>query len=329
MKEQEIRDRNKLNEYLRLVEQDVRTIFADQSLFVQVNCPACSGADHVSQFDKNGFIYVQCSSCGTLFVNPRPSVTALERFYTEAKSSIFWVEEFFKPMAEARREKIFKPRAEYIRDRIPGVKKAVIGDVGAGFGLFLEELKKLLPEARTVAIEPSPQMVEICKGKGLEVVPTIFERISGYEGTFDLLTAFELMEHLYDPGELIRQAVKLLKPGGHLFFTTLNGEGFDIQVLWERSKSIMPPHHLNFFNSHSITKLLKENRLEVVEVSTPGKLDWDIVEKMYREEKVDPGRLWKTFSKRASEKSKNELQLLLERSGMSSHMRVIARKGER
>ena len=65
--------------------------------------------------------------------------------------------------------------------------------------------------------------------------------------------------------------------------TTLNGLGFDIQQLWEQSKSISPPHHLNFYNTKSISLLLESSGFEIVEIATPGKLDWDIVEGMIKD----------------------------------------------
>ena len=60
--------------------------------------------------------------------------------------------------------------------------------------------------------------------------------------------------------------------------TTLNGRGFDILLLWNKSKSIAPPLHLNFFNPGSIRILLEKIGFQILEISTPGKLDWDIVE---------------------------------------------------
>ncbi len=326
MKEEEIRKRAVFNRYLELVGEDVQTIFADRDCFIQVDCPACGGKNYQPQFEKLGFIYVLCSDCSTLFVNPRPPVQLLMDFYAKSLSASFWVHEFFKPVAEARREKIFKPRAEYIRDTFSAKSNGVIGDIGAGFGLFLEELVKFWPSARLVSIEPSDEMVAICKDKGLEVIPCAVEDVQGWDGQFDLLTSFELFEHLYDPCKFVKKVWQLLRPGGYLFLTTLNGDGFDIQVLWEKSKSVTPPHHLNFFNPRSITMLLQANNFTVEKADTPGKLDWDIVEGMYREEGVDPGRFWRLVAEKAEQSTKSNLQEWISSRGLSSHMRVLARR---
>ena len=61
-------------------------------------------------------------------------------------------------------------------------------------------------------------------------------------------------------------------------FTTLSSTGLDISTLWERSRSINPPHHINFFNPKSIVIFLKKNKFKILSISTPGKLDIDILE---------------------------------------------------
>ena len=326
MKEEEIRKRTAFNRYLELVSEDVQTIFADRACFVRIDCPACGGKEHQPQFEKLGFAYVTCTACGTLFVNPRPPLRLLMEFYTNSRSSTFWVNEFFKPVADVRREKIFRPRAAYVRDALPDLSDGVIGDIGAGFGLFLEELAPFWPKARLVAIEPSPEMAAICRQKGLDVIACAAEDVQGWDGQFSLLTSFELFEHLYDPGAFVRKARHLLRPGGYLLLTTLNAEGFDIQVSWEKSKSIAPPSHLNFFNPNSIATLLRDNDFIVDTADTPGRLDWDIVEGMYREEGLDPGRFWRLVAEQAEPAAKSSLQDWIASSGLSSHMRVLAEK---
>lgn len=325
MKEEDIRKRDVLNRYLELVRRDAEHFFQDRSRFQRIACPACRGEHHEKQFAKNGFEYVLCSDCDTLFVNPRPFYSDLMKIYADSPSTRYWVEDFFKPMAEARREKIFRPRAEYIVNRFPDLASGHIGDIGAGFGIFLEELKKIWPSSRALAIEPSVDMAEICRGKGLPVIESMLEDIVP-EHRFDLLTAFELVEHLHDPEVFMRKTAVLLNPGGRFFMTTLNGLGFDIQLLWGASKSVTPPHHLNFFNPHSIRILLERSGFELLEISTPGQLDWDIIEGGYRQEGTDPGRFFRTLSKYGTAEAKADLQVWIRNHNLSSHMRIIARK---
>lgn len=120
-------------------------------------------------------------------------------------------------MAEIRREKIFRPRAEFIANFLGPKKKLAIGDIGAGFGLFLEELKKIFAENSYVAIDPSLEMAEICQKKELEVLNSTLEDLDNGQISFDLLTAFELLEHLCNPRLFFKKVYAILKPGGILF----------------------------------------------------------------------------------------------------------------
>lgn len=329
MKEKEIRKREVLNRYLELLEKDANKMYADKRAFVSIACPACGSSGGKNEFEKTGFNYVLCDKCGTLFANPRPKLDALKKFYGDSESWVYFANEFYKPVLEARQEKIFRPLAQYVAANIPVPKQGTVGDIGSGYGLFLEELSRIWLDTNIIAIEPSPDMVRICEGKGLKVIPAAIEEVTGWDGKFDLLTAFELFEHLFDPAKFLEKAYDLLSQNGYLYITTLNGEGFDIQVLWEKAKSICPPLHLNFFNPASMRVLFEKKGFELVKVSTPGELDWDIVDGRFKEENVSPGRFWELVSKKGSHEAKEKLQSWIKENGFSSHMRVLARKVER
>jgi len=146
------------------------------------------------------------------------------------------------------------------------------------------------------------------------------------DAQFDFLTAFELLEHLHNPMLFLERAYGLLKPGGRLYLTTLNGMGFDILVLWDHSKSVYPPHHLNFFNTQSIIKCAEIVGFAPISVETPGKLDWDIVEGMIKHENVICERLWNYFAQDGSDSGKVNLQKWIVENRLSSHMSVLLQK---
>ena len=324
MKESEIRSSKMLERFLKAAREDVDKLF-DKNRFETHPCPACGSVEFRAAFEKMGFHYVLCEACGTLYANPRPTQKQLDEFYSRSKSVKIFVKDYFMPFVEARREKIFKPRAEEFAREFPQFRDKRIGDVGAGFGLFLEELHKLWPEANLCAIEPSADMVQICKDKGLSVVPKMFEDLSEQDGTFDVLCAYELFEHLCAPDTFLQKANASLSMGGCLLMTTLNGQGFDIQLLWEEHKNINPPHHLNFINPAAIRILLERCGFSVDSVTTPGRLDWDIVERNIVDEHVQLGRWWNTVCG-LDEEAKAELQAWISKHNLSSHLRVVARK---
>ena len=114
-----------------------------------------------------------------------------------------------------------------------------------------------------------------------------------------------------------------MKPNDIFIFTTLSSNGLDIQVLWEKSPSVSPPHHLNFFNPYSVKILLEKTGYHCIDITTPGKLDIDIL--VNNKEHVK-NRFWKTFLQTANEIQKQQWQDTVTRSGCSSHMMVVCKK---
>ena len=93
MKEEDIRKRNVFNQYLDIAKEDIDIFFGNPSGFNRIKCPACKGDKFKPEFKKLGFQYVSCLDCNTLFVNPRPSFSELNKFYTSSLSTKFWINE--------------------------------------------------------------------------------------------------------------------------------------------------------------------------------------------------------------------------------------------
>lgn len=326
MKESDIRKKELVDEMLRLAKDDIDNFFSDKNTYQEVPCPACAGVRYHEEFIKEEFRYVLCDDCGTLYVNPRPSFDQLRNYYLNGASAKFFAEKFFPPVAESRRVNIFRPRAKALTSLIQANHLMTVGDIGSGFGIFCEELRYIFPDRTLICIEPEAIMADICRQKGLMVIEKTLEEIDATDQQFDLLSSFELMEHLHSPHIFIEKVKTLLKPGGYFLFTTLSGEGFDLQLLWEKSKSIMPPYHINFLNPYAARTMIERCGLECVEVTTPGKLDVNILEERYKEEGVSPQRFWKLFFNRVNEETKAAFQEILVKNKLSSHMWVLARK---
>jgi len=324
MKEEEIRPKKIFDEYLSLCAADTQRYFASAPRF-EIGCPACGAAGEPS-FEKNGFCYALCLDCQTLYVNPRPEAAAFASYYTEAPSVRYWATTFYQATAEARREKIWKHKAGQIYDIVVQYcnGSAEIIDIGGGYGVFAEEMEKLSGDPVTI-IEPGPELAAVCRGRNLSVVEKFLEDVNSCdlpEGR-KVFVSFELIEHLHTPELFFEQLYILMAPGDHFVFTTLSGTGLDIRVLWSQSKSVSPPHHLNFFNPESVEILLRRIGFEGITVTTPGRLDLDILQKSG--EQVQD-RFWRTFLQRMNDENKIQWQELIASSGWSSHMMVQCTK---
>lgn len=328
MKESEIRPKQLFDEYLALCRRDIERFYGDDRGFAAVSCPACgSDAAGSDGFTKLGFRYEECAGCRTLFVSPRPTPEMQEAFARQSEATTFWSTHFYRETAAARREKIFRPRAELIAELVrDGVvpRTKTFADVGAGYGIFLEEIAALGVFDEVVGIEPAPQLAEVCRGKGFRVVEAMMEDVEGLDA--DLLTAFEVLEHVFDPAAFLKSCAAALHDDGVLLFTTLTIDGFDLQVLWSESKSIYPPQHINMMSIAGLRALAERSGLEVISITTPGKLDVDIVVNALAENPSLPVPRFVSRLLAGDAAQRAEFQSFLQRANLSSHVRVLARR---
>ncbi len=331
MREADIRPAAILNEYLRLSAADAENFFADRSHRTHRACPGCEADRPEPAFEKNGFDLVRCRDCATLYVNPVPAGEGIDDFYRDSPSANYWANVFFPTVAEPRRRHIFRPRAERISEIAAELGHPLrrLTDVGAGTGIFLEEFGKLAPEAELRAIEPGKELADACRKKNIATFEGFVEdaAMTDWRDGADLVTCFEVIEHVPAIGTFVRALAALAAPGGIVLVSGLCGDGFDIQVLGSRANAVSPPHHLNFLSRRGAEALTRRCGLELIEFSTPGRLDVDIVLNALKEDPeavADPEL--RAFLSDADAAARAEFQHRLSAEGKSSHMWLLARR---
>ena len=328
MRESDIRPDDVFSEYLRLSELDATTMLELGSGFAEVPCPACTCREQRPSFRKSGFSYVECVACGSLFVSPRPGPSLLAQFYESSPSSLYWAEVFWPRVAESRVEKVIRPRVQRVLQSnrivaLGGDFTAV--DVGAGAGSFLFELRAAAPGIEAIAVEPGPALAEQARVKGLRVCVSSSEDVRSWGDPADLVTAFEVIEHVYDPCAFVVSLLRFCRPGGTVLVTGLGGDGFDIRMLKSESKAASVPHHLNFLSVRGLELMFSRAGFENISVETPGELDVEIVSKALAAGSGEhvPDFVRVLLSERG-DTEKELLQEFLQATRMSSHAWIWA-----
>ncbi|MFZ2314791.1 MAG: bifunctional 2-polyprenyl-6-hydroxyphenol methylase/3-demethylubiquinol 3-O-methyltransferase UbiG [Gammaproteobacteria bacterium] len=117
-------------------------------------------------------------------------------------------------------------RLNYISEKVDLAGKKVI-DIGCGGGILTEGMAKL--GADVTGIDLNQSVIDVAKlhqhesGTKVEYIYIAAETIADERaGQYDVVTCLEMLEHVPDPAAIVKAAAKLVKPGGHLIFSTLN-----------------------------------------------------------------------------------------------------------
>lgn len=327
IKEEEIRPEALFSEFIRLSAEDAENFFSEND-FEAVPCPAC-GATEIEDdgFVKHSFHYEHCASCGSVYVTPRPTPEALLRYYATSHSQKYWSEVILKHTGEKRKESIVMPalaRVDDIMRDIVGLNPKTVLDVGAANGAFLSEWKNSHPETELIAIEPGEEPAQKCREQGMTVFEGFLEEEAGKDGAAgDLVTCFEVLEHVQNPEAFCKAMYDVTAPGGVSIMSCLGVDGFDIQLLWGDSRSFAPPYHLNFMSKKGMELMLSKAGFDRVEILTPGRLDVEIVQKsIERGIAPDLSRFEKLLLSRGEETLK-AFQQFLASHALSSHVWII------
>ena len=117
-------------------------------------------------------------------------------------------------------------RLRYVAERVR-LRDAKLLDVGCGAGLLSEAMAR--EGAQVTALDLAPELIDVARLHLLESGLTVDYRLVSVEelaaqvpGSFDAITCMEMLEHVPDPGSVLRACASLLRPGGRLFVSTLN-----------------------------------------------------------------------------------------------------------
>jgi 2-polyprenyl-3-methyl-5-hydroxy-6-metoxy-1,4-benzoquinol methylase/ribosomal protein S27E len=297
--------------------------------FVDTRCPAC-GKDGKTVFFKYGFTHRKCAACATLYCSPRPTEDMLIEYYSTSKATCFWTDLLVSTGCE-RKVLQYGPRAEQLVEILKqdtDFNSARAVDLGAGSGAFALALSRTGFFDKVMAVDFSDKCCDACEKLGLETRHGSVDVLSDVQVNF--ISMNDMVEHLFDPMQFLSQCYDVLDPNGYISIACPNGEGFDFQVMQEKTVNITPPEHLNYFNSDSLALLLESVGFEMVSICTPGILDVQIVARAFRDGLIDlKDNLW--LRERIIQDDAEFLaafQKFLQQNKWSSHMVAIAKKSQ-
>lgn len=227
-----------------------------------VSCPFCRSLKFKKKKTDCGADIVQCLVCGFLYVNPQPTVEELDKLYS--------TEYFAGNGASMQRS---------LRHRLPVFARGIgiinelrkpgkVLDVGCGNGDFVELAREAGWDAS--GLDLSEQATSFARNKGLDVVRGTLQTSGFPSESFDVVTLWDVLEHLPDPAGELECVRRVLKPGGFLVVRVPN-IGFQLlrvlvqEVVFHSGRATLQADlHLNHFSPTTLRRLLRRRGFEVL-----------------------------------------------------------------
>lgn len=153
----------------------------------------------------------------------QPNVDTKEIAKFEALASTWWdLDGYSKPL-----HRINPLRLDYVMQHTGGLFGKKVLDIGCGGGILSESMAR--EGAQVTGLDMGTEPLEVARRHALEhgismnyVQDTVENYAELHPGEFDIITCMEMLEHVPNPASVVCACAKLVKPGGHVFLSTIN-----------------------------------------------------------------------------------------------------------
>lgn len=220
---------------------------------------------------------VECKKCGLVYLNPRLKPELIIDSYAEGEDRSFIAQD---PMRVRTFTKAIRQLAS--EQSIPLTKRTKLLDIGCAGGAFLQAARNL--GLTTVGIEPNKWMCEYARTThGLDARPGVLADHKFPAKSFDVVTLWDVIEHVPDPNAELAEIYRILKPGGTLVINYPDYQSLPAKTLgkkWPFWLSV----HLTYFAPATIRQQLKKAGFKVMSLAP----HWQTLELGYAFKRATP-----------------------------------------
>ena len=155
---------------------------------------------------------------------------------------------------------------DFLVRHLSALPRGRVLDVGCGDGQILQFMQNLGWTAEGVDFDPIA--VENARQKGLRVHAGTLQSLAAPSDSFDALILSHVIEHVHEPGELLRECHRLLKPNGRLIILTPNAASWGHRKFQNCWRDLEPPRHLQIFTLQSLRHLAQQTGFAKITITT-------------------------------------------------------------
>jgi 2-polyprenyl-3-methyl-5-hydroxy-6-metoxy-1,4-benzoquinol methylase len=210
------------------------------------------------------FTVVRCVECGLIFLNPRPTPDEISSYYPRDYEPYRRTARALRsPLRDLIHRLKLRPRVRVVTHWMDSGR---LLDVGCGSGGFLREMHRL-GGWQVQGIEIDPEMVRFAQAElGMDVLENTLEEAGFPDHAFDIITMWDVLEHMHDPLAVLREVRRILRPGGLVICSTPNVASLDAKIFGRYWIGFDVPRHLYTFSPSTLAALLRKAALDVERV---------------------------------------------------------------
>jgi len=230
------------------------------------SCPVCGG-EGALWFAKEQRRYLKCSDCRSAYIAEGLLLNAAGQTIYEGDSEVFFEDGNEDYYLSPTALKIARKKAEIAHGFAPDGGRLL--DIGAGFGHFVSAAA---PYYDAEGLELSARAAEWGRNTfGVKVASgTIVGDAPDIGDNFDVITSWDVIEHLDDPKAALMAISARLKPGGHLILSTPDIGSLAAKLTGQGWWYLDPVQHVILFNRNSLASLLQGAGFDVLDVTSMG-----------------------------------------------------------
>ncbi len=205
---------------------------------------------------------VRCRRCDLVYANPRWDSSLVEESYSVVQDPTYVEEREGRVLTFSRN---LKPLEDLV-GATTTLRRLL--DVGCHIGVMVELAQKRGWDAW--GVEPSTWAAEQARARGLHVITGTLSDAPVPENFFDVVTMWDVIEHLTDPAAELRNVHRVVKPGGIFAIHTIDIESMFARVMGNRWPWLMEMH-LYYFSPRTLSKMLEQSGFQVIRSSAQGR----------------------------------------------------------
>jgi len=231
----------------------------DNKYLTYRSCPVCNSENNILMFNKDGGSYVKCSQCAMVFLNPLLRDNYLSQHYADN---------------HAEQSAIVNEDLDFYRSiYLQGIKsiksccnkKDDLLDFGCSSGIFLDIAKD--NNFHTTGIELNVSEAMECEKKGHKVYNKEFDKIE-FNKAFDIITLWDVFEHLPDGLLFLKKFYKILALDGLVFLQIPSSNSIVARIMQEKCNMFDGLEHVNLYSPDTIKMLAEKAGFSVLIMNT-------------------------------------------------------------